>query len=52
MVFPVTVPILNLEITKSHLSDTKPTPEEGYEICLFKDLGYTKLWIEGKVVQS
>lgn len=50
MVFPVTVPILTLEIKATHLSDTEPTPEEGYEIALVEDLGYTKLWIEVRVV--
>lgn len=47
---PVTVPVLCLEIKATHLSDTQPTPADGYEIILVKDLGYTKLWIEFKVI--
>lgn len=49
---PMIVPVLGLEIKATHLSDTQPTPAEGYEIVLVKDLGYTKLWIEAKVVES
>lgn len=52
MGFPVSVPILSLEIKDAKLSDTAPTPAEGYEIVLVKDLGYTKLWIEIRVTTS
>lgn len=43
------IPILTLEVKKIHLSDTAPTPSEGYEIVEVKDLGYTQLWLEFKV---
>lgn len=49
MGFPVTVPILTLEINCFYLSDTAPTPASDYEVVLVKDLGYTKLWIEFKI---
>jgi len=52
VVFPVTVPILTLEIKATYLSDTAPTPAEGYEIVEVKDLGYTKLWIEMRIITS
>ena len=52
MVFPVTVPILVLEIKATYLRDTEPTPSEGYEIAELKDLGFTKLWEEFKVITS
>ena len=52
MGFPVTVPILTLEIKKTYLSDTEPTPASEYEVLLVKDLGYTKLWMEFKISQS
>ena len=44
MVFPVKVPILTLEILIAVISDTEPTTEEGYQVILLKDLGYSKLW--------
>lgn len=47
--FPVTVPILTLEIKAMGLSDTEPTPAEGYEIVLVRDIGCTKLWMEYRV---
>lgn len=47
--FPVTVPILTLEIKAVYLSDTAPTPADGYEVVLVKDLGFTKLWMEIKI---
>lgn len=50
MGLPLTVPVLGLEIKATYLSDTQPAPAEGYEIVLVKDLGYTKLWIEFKVI--
>ena len=40
---------MSTEIKKLLLSDTEPTPQEGYEVVLLKDLSYTKLWIEFKV---
>ena len=52
MSLPVTVPILSLEITKTILSDAEPTPQPDYEVTMVKDLGYTKLWIEFRVVES
>ena len=52
MDLPVSVPILTLEIKATHLSDTEPTPSEGYEIAQIKDLGYTKLWVEFRVIPS
>ncbi len=50
MSLPVTVPALSIEILALHLSDTAPTPTTGYEIVEIKDLGYTKLWQEFKVI--
>ncbi len=52
MVFPVIVPILELEIKERYLSDTAPTPAEGYEIVLIKDLVYTKLWLELRTIEG
>lgn len=49
MSFPITVPILTLEIKSLPRSDTEPTPPEGYKVVLLGDLGYTKLWIVFKV---
>lgn len=49
MVFPVTVPVVTLEIKSVSLSDTAPTPADGYEVVMVKDLTYTKLWMEFKV---
>lgn len=51
MSFPVTVPILTLEVKSVKVADTEPTPDTGYEMALLKDLGYTKLWIMYKVVE-
>ena len=48
---PATFPLLEIDIKDLHLGDTEPTPEEGYEIALVKDLEYTKVWIEFKVIQ-
>lgn len=49
MAFPVTVSVVTLEIASISLSDTKPTPPEGYEVALVKDLGYTNMWMIFKV---
>jgi len=49
MEFPITVPLVTLEINKPILSDTKPEPAEGYKVVLVEDLSWTKLWIEYKV---
>jgi len=49
---PVIVPRLSIEIKALHLSDTAPTPASGYEIILLKDLGFTQLWVEFKVITS
>ena len=48
---PATFPILEIEIKDLHLGDTEPTPADGYEVLLVKDLGYTKVWIEFKVIE-
>jgi len=45
----ITVPVVTLEIKSVSLSDTQPTPPEGYEAVLVKDLGYTKMWMVFKV---
>ena len=50
MEFPVEIPVLSVEYKKPVLSDTEPTPETGWEIVLIKDLGYTKIWQEYRVV--
>lgn len=50
MALPVTINIMTLEINKVTLSDEAPTPAEGYEVVMLKDLGYTKIWVEFKVV--
>ena len=52
MGLPVIIPALSIEIKALHLSDTQPTPATGYEIMLLKDLTYTKLWVEFKIVTS
>ena len=52
MGLPITIPALSIEIKALHLSDTQPTPANGYEVVLLKDLTYTKLWVEFKVVTS
>ena len=49
MSFPITVPLVTLEVNRFILSDTEPTPAEGYEVVLVKELRWTKLWIEFKV---
>lgn len=49
MSFPVTVPIVTIEIKGLILSDTAPTPEAGYEVVMVKDLTFTKIWMEFKV---
>ena len=51
MSFPLTVPLVTLEIKRVILSDTEPTPEASYEVVLVKDLGWTKLWMELRVIQ-
>jgi hypothetical protein len=50
--FPITVPLVTIEIKRLILSDTQPTPQEGYEIALIKDLGWTKLWMEYKITTA
>lgn len=49
MSFPITVPLVTIEIKQFVLSDTQPTLEEGYEVALVKDLDWTKLWIIFKI---
>lgn len=49
---PVTISALSIEIKALHLADTAPTPADGYEIVQVKDLGFSKLWMESKVVYS
>lgn len=49
MSFPITVPLVSVELVGLHLSDTEPTPSKGNEIVLVKELGWTKLWLEFKV---
>lgn len=49
MSFPITVPVVTLEIKNLILADTQPTPPEGYEAIMIKDLGYTKIWMIFKV---
>jgi hypothetical protein len=48
---PITVPLLSVELQAVVKSDTQPTPPEGYEVVLLKDLGYTKLWIVYKIIE-
>ena len=52
MALPVTVPALSIEIKALYLSDTEPTPSEGYEICQVKNLEFTILWMEYKVITA
>ena len=52
MTLPVTVPALSIEIKTLYLSDTAPTPATDYEIIKLKDLIYTKLWMEMKIIQG
>lgn len=52
MSLPITIPALSIEIKELALKDTAPLPDTGYEIVLLKDLGYTKLWVEFKVIAS
>ena len=52
MVFPVKVPILTLEIQAVIVSDAEPTTEEGCQVILLKDLGYSKLWQIYKVTAN
>jgi len=47
--FPVTVPVVTLEIQNVILSDTEPAPPEGYEVIQIKDLTYTRMWMIFKV---
>ena len=49
MSFPITVPVVTLEVKSLMLSDTEPTPLEGYEVVMIKDLGFTKMWMIFKV---
>lgn len=52
MSLPVTVPALSIEIKALHLADDAPAPADGYEMVRIKDLGYTILWAEFKVITS
>lgn len=52
MSLPVTVSALSIEIKALYLKDTAPTPTEGYDIVELKDLVFTKLWVEFKVITS
>ncbi len=52
MALPVIVPALAIEIKALHLADTAPIPATGYDIVELKDLVFTKLWVEFKVVTS
>jgi hypothetical protein len=49
---PVTIPLVTVEVKKLILSDAQPTPQEGYEIVMVKDLGWTKLWMEFKITTT
>jgi len=49
---PVTIPALSVEIKALYLADTAPTPADGYEIVLVKDLVFTKIWMEHKTIYS
>jgi hypothetical protein len=46
------VALVTIEIKRLILSDTEPTPQEGYEVVMVKDLGYTKLWVEFKITTT
>jgi len=48
---PLTFPILEIEVKEFHVADTAPAPAEGYEIVQVKDLVYTKVWMEFKVIE-
>lgn len=50
MSFPITVPIVTIEVTKIVLADAAPTPASGYEVVMIKDLGFTKLWMEFRII--
>jgi hypothetical protein len=50
--FPISVALVSIEIKKLILSDVEPTPQEGYEVVMVKDLGWTKLWMEFKIILS
>ena len=52
MALPVTVPALSIEIKALYLNDTAPAPDTGYDIVELKDLVFTKLWVEFKVITS
>ena len=52
MALPLIVPALSIEIKAFYLNDTAPTPDTGYEIVELKDLVYTKLWVEFRVITS
>lgn len=55
MSFPIKVPIVTLEVMSVLLSDDQPTPPEGHEAVLIKDIvndknvSITKLWMVFKV---
>lgn len=49
MGFPISLPLVSIDINKLILSDVQPTPTQGYEVVLVKDLTWTKLWIEFKI---
>jgi len=49
---PITVPLLSVELQAVVKSDEQPTPPEGYEVVLIKDLGYTKLWLLFRIVEQ
>lgn len=51
MSFPINVPLVQIEIKQLILNDTAPTPESDYEIVLIKDLNWTKLWMEMRIIQ-
>jgi len=48
---PLTFPVLEIEVKDFHLADTAPTLAEGYEVVMVKDLGYTKVWMEFKIIE-
>ena len=52
MGLPIILSVINIEIKALYLSDNMPIPSEGYEIVQLKDLGYTSLWIEYKIITS
>jgi len=49
---PIEVNLVKVEIAELVLGDEQPTPQEGYEVVMVKDLGWTKLWMIFKIIMS